>query len=341
MLKRPGLLLLLLPLPLLAAGSAWAQPVRMSIDAFGGSARVEIHGLPQEQAEAVAREALLEIHQVDELMDAESSLPGSLGELNAAAGTESVTLDPRVADALVRATQYCGWSNGAFGPAAGSLFRLWENLGEAPVPEPRALRQAVLESDCDRLRLQGSLAPGESVQAVVAEGTRIDLRGAERGFAIDRAFEILAEHGVENAWIEIAPIQRAIGPGPDGKGWYAALPSLPGSRRPVEELYLKDQALAVIGLETDGESAATILDQRTGVPTQGVILVAMVATIALDAEILAHVLYITGQREGQRRLGSLEPRPSVLWLFGDSPKTRNPLQSTYRWSEIHRVPRKR
>jgi hypothetical protein len=65
-----------------------------------------------------------------------------------------------------------------------------------------------------------------------------------------------------------------------------------------------------------------------------VLLTAAVSELAIDAQGLAVTLLIAGPREGQLRLGSLRPRPSVLWLLGSG--TGMPLQVGYRWSEINR-----
>jgi hypothetical protein len=53
---------------------------------------------------------------------------------------------------------------------------------------------------------------------------------------------------------------------------------------------------------------------------------------ALDAEGLAVALLITGPREGQMRLGSLQPRPSVQWALGTG--EGDPLLIEYHWSEL-------
>ena len=322
------------------AGHLEAQPVRMSIDAFEGEAQIEVRDLPSEQATQAIQKALYEIHAIDQLLHAQSEEAGSLGDLNRAAGKNSVTLDRRVATSLARAIQYCSWSNGAHGPLGGGLYDLWTNDGRL-VPDPTDLREAVRNAECSRLNISGSLEEGGTVQAALAEGTRADLRGAARGFAVDAVVTILEEHGVTNAWIEIPPVYRALGPGPEDQGWYFALPKATDSGEPIDEIWLRDQALALVEKSpSDSVENASWIDQRTGVPSRGVAVVAAVAAFALDAEILAHTLFITGLRDGHLRLGSLEPRPSILWLLGESMDSSQALESSYRWSEVARVKRR-
>lgn len=342
--RRP--LLLSLSLTLLG-GALAAEPVRLTTSAFGVSAEIEVRDLPRPEAEAAARLALEEIFSIGRLVDPGLQLPGGVGALNAAAGQEGpLNLEESVAEVLLRGLQICFWSGGAHGPLGGELYRLWQGDG---LPEVEDLRWAVAGADCSRL----SLTDGERPAATLAEGSRIELSWMARGFAIDRAVERLAERGVTNAWLEIGEVYRALGPGPDGMGWLLILPPAPGDRKPVDELWLQNQALAIASKPPeDGDrsprsgstrsggpwSSTPLIDQRTGVPARGVTAVFVVAAQAWDAEVLAASLFILGLREGQLRLGGYQPRPSILWLLGDG--TTTALHSTYRWSELQRVPRR-
>ena len=316
------------------ASNVPAEPVRLSTALFGESAEVEVRGLPAPAADAAARAALLEMHELAQLLDPESTAEGSLGALNAHVG-ETRELDDRVARALIRALNYCLWSSGAHGPLAGDVYGLWTS-SERLVPEPEELRQALAGAECSRLSLSGNPGEQENVRAAIAEGTRVELLGLAKGFVVDQAFEVLAEHGADNAWVEIGNVMRASGGGPEGEGWPVTLPSVEGVKEPPEVLLLRDQSLAISGVGASGDESIRWIDLRTGVPAHGVIQVVTVALPAFDAQALSTIMYITGLREGQRRLGVLEPRPSVRWFLGGSAQARAPLESTYRWSEVAR-----
>ncbi len=317
-----------------SAGSPTAAPgrfeaVRLSADAFGTRAEIEVHGLPRAQAAAAAENALHEIFDLSQLFDPASRLPGSIGALNAAAGAEeTMVLEPRVADLLRRGLQFCLWTNGAHGPLGGELYRLWRR--SETFPDPTELRQAVISAACNQLTMNF----GETdTRARLAAGSRIEAVGLARGFAVDRAAEILERAGAVNAWLEIGSVWRAMGGGPDGEGWLATLPSAGPSREPADRVWLRNQSLAIASREPVGrEPPIRLLDQRTGVPARGVVMVATVSELAVDAEALAITLFVTSLREGQMRLGALQPRPSVLWLLGEGEGT--PVQSTFRWSEL-------
>jgi len=331
----PQMLRLVLVATLLAAPAA-AEPVRKAIAAFGTQAEIEVRDLPSAEAESAVLAALQEIFALDHLFDPDGEVTGGLGVLNRAAGGGAVEIDPRVSDLLLRGLQFCIWSGGAYGPLGGELYRLWDQRPDSyRPPDPADLREAVGTAECNRV----SLDP-KTHAAILAPGSRVDAFGLSRGLAVDRAVAVLTEHGAANAWVEVGNVWRALGAGPSGHGWLAELPPIPGEEEPIDRIWLHDQALVVYSTQpVNEETLRPVIDQRTGVPSRGVISVIAVTVQAVDAEPLAATLFVLGHRDGQMRLGSLDPRPSVFWLLGQGIGTGRPLEATYYWTQLDRVRR--
>jgi thiamine biosynthesis lipoprotein len=318
-------------------GRGAAGPVRLAASVFGASAEIEVRDLPTGAAEELIEDALAEIHALSLLTDPDGTAPGGLGPLNQAAGGGARPVEPRLGELLLRSLQFCIWSNGAYGPLGGELYRLWKELeakGERPTPSD--LRRSVGSAECARLALDGSGAEGAWTSAALAAGSRVDLRGIARGFAVDRAAEILEGGGARDYWVEIDNVWRARGEGPDGRGWLAVLPPPPGGDEPLDRIWLRDQALAFFSVQPlRGVVRDPFIDQRSGVPASGVVTVVAVTRLAVDAEPLVSSLFVLGHRDGLMKLGVLSPRPSVLWLLGQGSGT--PLEASYRWTELDRM----
>lgn len=319
-------------------GDGGANPVRMTTSAFGATAEVEVRDLPAAAAEEAVVEALSEIHAISLLSDPDGTAAGGIGALNQAAGGAAQVVEPRVAELLLRSLQFCIWSNGAFGPLGGELYELWAELeakGERPTPAD--LRRSVGSAECARLVLASpDPQAGGPARAELAAGSRVDLRGIARGFAVDRASTILENRGARDYWVELDNVWRAQGDGPDGRGWLAVLPPPPGEDEPLDRIWLRDQALAISSIHPiRGQARDPFIDQRSGVPARGVVTVVAVTTLAVDAEPLVSSLFVLGHRDGLMKLGVLSPRPSVLWLLGQGDGT--PLEATYRWTELDRI----
>lgn len=317
-----------------APAVAAAYPPRLATArAFDEAVRVEVRGLPTAQADAALRAAVEEIREVEDLVDPAGPGDGAgLAAILAAGGSERA-VDPRLADLLARSLSFCRWSLGAHGPLGGRLYRLWEEAARGRArPTPEALRQAVESAGCDGLEAEATAATAR----LVADG-RLDLRGFARGFAVDRAVEVLRGRGVVNGLVEVGWVRRAFGGGVDGSGWPVLLPVFPGETRPADRLSLRDRAVAVVStvhrpLVVAGDPVAPWLDQRDGSPAEGLVGVAAATELAVDAEALAVALAVLGNREGTLRLISLRPAPAVLWLLGDGGGA--PLVSHHHWSEL-------
>lgn len=325
MLSLSLLLLLGAPQVQIQASSQEVRPVRVAAMAFARPAEIEVRDLPREAARTAIQAALDEIAAVERLTQPDA--------LNAAAGLGPQTIDARLMPLLVRAQEFCFWSEGAHGPLGRALYEIWGlRGGPVGVPDSERLERAKSAARCEALRLNPSAGTAE-----LAEGARLDLGGFAEGHAVDRAVEVLREKGVGNGFVQIGGVQRAFGGGADGRGWKVLLPQFPGMDRAEGLFLLRDRAATVLSIEDSplklaDQALLPYLHQRTGLPAQGVAGVAAVTDLAVDAQALAIAMALTGPREGQLRLGSLRPSPSVLWFLGSG--TGAPLQVDHRWGEI-------
>lgn len=286
---------------------------------------VEVRDLSAEAAREAIRQTFAEVADFERLAGA------GLAALNTAAGKGPQPVDPRLLAVLTRAESFCEWSDGAHGPLGRDLYTMWGLRAPVPdAPEPDRLAQAAGLAACNRLALDPQRGT-----ALLAERSGLDLVGFAEGAAVDRAVEVLRQRKVGNGFVRIGPVLRGFGPGPAGKGWPVTLPRFPGLEEPAGEVHLLDRALA-IATQTDHplQGSASYLNQRTGKPANGVVAALAATELAMDAQGLATTMLITGPRAGQVRLGSLRPRPSVLWFVGSG--AGPPLLVDYRWSDVSR-----
>jgi len=309
--------------------------VRVTSPVFGEVMEIEVGGLAGAEAagpaEAAAREALGAAEAL--ARDADPERSGALAALNAAAGAGARPLPASLAALLGRAFDICLWSEGAHGPLGRDLNNLWGiRAPVAALPAPAGLAAAVEAAGCKNLRLDARKGT-----VTLAAGAGLDLRGFAAGAVVDRAVEVLQQRGVATGLVRLGEIWRGFGAGPAGKGWPVLLTALPGQAEPPGPVWLRDRSLVRVSvrdrpLRIAGEELASYLNQRTGRPAAGTLAVLVSTERALDAEALAVALLITGPREGQMRLGSLQPRPAVQWALGSG--EGDPLLIEYHWSEL-------
>lgn len=317
--------LALLAPPLLPAPGRAATLYRGS--AFGEVAEVEVLGLDPATTEATVRAAFAEIAR------AEATARGLAGRAAGAAGGP-FTLTPDELALLQRAQSFCFWSEGTVSALAGGIYRLWGL--RAPVagrPAPDRLTAAAELARCTSLKLD---AAGPSAR--LAPEAELELFPFETGWAVDRAVAHLQASGVANARVSIGSVIRGLGAGPEGRGWpvEASAQAAPGAGG-LRPFYLRDRAAALLAaidrpLAVPGETTSRYLDLRTGRPPSGRLLVVAVTDLALDARALAQAMFALGPAPGRLFLGSLSPRPSVLWLIGSA--EAEPVATESNWSAV-------
>jgi FAD:protein FMN transferase len=310
------------PLLLALLAAAPAVPAQ----AFGQPVEIQVRGLSEEAAGEAVQKALAGIAETERLTT------DGVAALSAAAGRGPRPVEPRLFDLLTRAASFCEWSEGAHGPLGRGLYALWglgAKVEEAPGSD--AALQAAKGAACDRLTLDP-----QKKTAALAAGSGVDLLGFAEGDAVDRAVEVLRARKVENAFVRVGPVQRGFGPGPAGRGWPVQLPQIPGLEAHTDQVYLRDQSLAT-ATSSDHPlqgGSSSYLNQRTGAPAQGVLAAVAVTELAADAQGLATTMLILGPREGELRMGTLRPRPSLLWFLGSGEGP--PLLVNYRWTDFTR-----
>lgn len=311
----------------LAAAGARAGASRLrSGEIDGQPVEIEVSGLDAAEADAALSDAWIALAGAGDVLAANRD-----AFVRAAGGP--VAPDPEVWDLLARADDMCRWSGSTIGALGGRVFRLWglDAPGGAR-PAPEALAEAVASSRCDRLS-----ADLDARTVTAAAGTEVDFRPFARGWAVDRALDALRAAGAPTGSARFGPVAAGFGAGPTGKGWRWEFPELPGLVAPLEGIWLRDQAVALLRaderpLVVAGDRLARWIDLRSGLPGSGLVAVAAVTARAADAEGLAWTMFALGPRVGQAKTHELRPPPSVLWLIGNGESP--PLLTESDWSAV-------
>ena len=219
-----------------------------------------------------------------------------LSRLNRRAATEPVRLEPQFFQLIERAQKIHQLTEGAFDPTIGPLMRCWGFVGaEGQMPDPEQVERARAVTGMHLVHLDRT---ARSVRFERA-GVMLDLGAIGKGYAIDRAVEILRDLGIEHAIIHGGTSTvYAFGQSPEAGDWKVAIPrpgpaggsaleshSTDPSGLPLAVVSLRDRAIsvsAVLGkaFESGGKVYGHVFDPRVGRPVAGALMAAVVTASA-------------------------------------------------------------
>ena len=149
----------------------------------------------------------------------------------------------------------------------------------------------------------------------------LDLGAIGKGYAVERAAEVLREAGVTSALLHggTSTVQ-AIGQPPGEEFWKIAIetpsPSPDAPPSLLATVPLKDEAMSVSGVwgnsfQVGGRTFGHIIDPRTGEPAVGTVLAAIVLPSATETDALSTALLTLGSA-GHEQIASLRPGMRTL-----------------------------
>jgi len=258
-------------------------------------------GEHETQLRAAGEEALEEIERVESRLSLYRS-GSEIAEINRRAGTEWVRVSPEVFALLTRAVAYWQLSGGSFDPTVAPLTRCWgfmKGSGSRPTDgEIDAARELLgmgnVEFDTSNTSIRFQ-----------RDGMMLDLGSIGKGYALDRAAEILRDAGVENALLHGGTSTiLALGTDPEAGGWKVAIedPSAEGEDKVLAVVELKDESLSVSAVwgkyfEIDGKRYGHVIDPRTGWPAENVLLGAVVLESAEGTDALSTAVLLASQED--------------------------------------------
>jgi len=294
-----------------------------------------LHGEDASRLRAAAEEALDEIERLDAHLS--PYRPGSeIARLNAHAGKGLLRVEPGLFELLKRAKALSKETGGAFDLTVGPLMECWglsrrrattlPEINHAPGAEAIAAAQALV--GMDKLLLDEA----HCAAGLALPGMWLDLGAYGKGWAVERAADILREAGVKSALIHGGTSTIcAMGAPPGAGAWNIGLERPAAARRhrtwasvPLQVpesgkeaflavIPLKDSALSVSA--TWGREVASgedegrwghILDPVQGKPICGAVMAAVVLPLASESDAFSTALLVGGQA-GRDSLQRLRP----------------------------------
>ena len=252
--------------------------------AFGSSWRVTTGGAVHLAAIRPKLEAVF--RQVDEQMSPYRA-SSHLSVFNESRGLFRQNMPPELCAVSGEALRIAKLTDGAFDPTVGPLV---SRFGFGPIRGGSGSFRQI------------EVAPNTLRKAL--PDLTLDLCGIAKGFALDRAAEVLVAEGVSSAMIELGGEVKALGRHPSGRDWVAAVsdPTAVGFQ-PYRLVTPFEQVLATSGHAANGVSGLVstshIIDTKRLRPASTELAsVSVLASSGMEADALATALCASGAAQG-------------------------------------------
>jgi thiamine biosynthesis lipoprotein len=263
----------------------------------------EVH-LPAATRGAGTEAALAALDLVDDL-EAQMTVyreTSDVLEINRLAAFRPVEVEERLFDLLQRAIRISQETGGAFDVTSNPLSEVWGFSRR----QGRLTTEVELDSAKRRVGFeQIVLEPDARRISFSREGVAINLNSIGKGYALDRAGELLVGAGMDHFLLHggnSSVLARVAGDG--GQPWRI------GVRNPVRpterlgEIAISNRAVGTSGSGTQyfhhgGRRYGHILDPRTGNPAEGVLSATVLAPSGAEADALATAFYVMGPEDAE------------------------------------------
>jgi FAD:protein FMN transferase len=309
----------------LAAGAGPGAPLarheasRMSM---GCAYAIVAYGRDAAALPGIVEAAFDEVDRIDRLMSHYKPESG-LSRLNREAAAGPVAVDPELFGLIAESLRYSRESDGAFDITVGPLMKAWgffRGGGRVPTGDELAelrgrigYEHVVLDAARKTIRFD-------------RPGVELDLGGIAKGYAVDKAVELLRSRQVASALVSAGgSTVFGLGAPPGKPAWEVGIQDPVDPDATALTVRLKDRALSVSGsyeksFEKDGVRYSHIMDPRAGRPVQGVLSVAVLTDDGTAGDALDDAFFVLGVARSRAYLKRLPGTEAFVFL--PSPRRR-------------------
>ena len=256
-----------------------------------------------------------EIKRLERLLSTWRS-DSELSQVNAEAGRRPVKVSRETFVVVGRSLEMARLTHGGFNIALGPAIEAWSVTERQQIPDDQTLEQLKLLVDWTSIQLD------QKAQTIYLprKGMRLDVGGVGKGYAADRAVEVMKRAGAKGGVVALSGDIKAFGVLPERTGFPV------GIRHPRNEgaligiIDLQDESISTAGdyerfFERDGICYHHILDPHTLQPARGCQSVTVIAKDGVMADGLDTGIFVLGPQNG---MALVEQLPDVEAIIVDA-----------------------
>lgn len=267
-----------------------------------------------EHASVALESAFQEIVRVDNLLS-NYKTDSALSSLNSSAHFHAEKVPSDLYRVVEESVRFSRLSGGKFDISIAPLVDLWK-AAIAGEGAPSLAKQQAAKACVGYEKIE--LTPPDQI-TFHSSCMRLDLGAIGKGYAVDRAAEVLRSFGIRNALINAGGSTiLAMGSPPDQGAWLVHLRD--PSHQVDPQVMLKDESVSTSEQTAPsllGDAAGHIIDPDTGTPLRTEFAVSVIAQTGMLSDALSTTSLLLGPAKGKGLVQGM-PDVSAIWISRDA-----------------------
>lgn len=265
-----------------------------------------------ERAHGAITAGFAEIKRLEQLLSTWIS-SSELSVVNQAAGKNAVVVSRETWELVQRSLDMARLTDGGFNIAVGPAVEAWSVTERQRIPSQAELQGLKTLVDWTSIRID----PMARTIFLPRPGMRIDVGGIGKGYAADRAVDVLRKAGATGGVVALSGDIKTFGDFPGTKGFPAGIRHPRQDGALVAMIDLKDEAISTAGdyeryFEQEGVRYHHILDPLTLAPARLCQSVTVIAKEGTVADGLDTGIFVLGPERGMELVERLPDVEAVI-----------------------------
>jgi thiamine biosynthesis lipoprotein len=291
------------------------QPYKRTLKLMGSRFELTVVAKDSVEAKKYIDAAVSEITRIEKLISSWDT-NSQTSEINRNAGIKPITVNAELFQLIQRSKGISNLTDGAFDISYASMDKIWRFDGSmTEMPSEMDIAASVSKVGFQNIVLDET----KSTVYLKLKGMKIGFGALGKGYAADKAKDLLMDMGVSSGIINASGDMNTWGKQPNGNDWKVAITNPLDKDKVFAVLPIKNGAVVTSGnyekyVHFNGVRYTHIIDPRTGYPSTGIISVTVFAPKAELADALATSVFVMGKEVGLDRINQL---PNVECIIID------------------------
>lgn len=278
--------------------------------------RFELSAVAEDEKWAIEKidAGIEEIRRIEKLLTTFSE-ESETNHVNQNAGIKPVPVSRETFELIKRSLRISGVTQGAFDITYGSVDKKLWNFDQSmtSLPDADTAKQMVR-----LINYKNVILDEDNCTVFLREkGMRIGFGGIGKGYAAERAKQVMKQAGVTSGVVNASGDLNAWGLQPNGKKWTIGIANPDSTHEIFSYMDISDLAVATSGnyekfIMVDGKKYSHTINPLTGLPVTGIKSVTIITTNAEIADAMATPVMIMGIRTGLDLINQMKHIEAII-----------------------------